>query len=63
MADLVLSFMLFLQLPYQPSTITTSPLQVDAYHIAFVPFLGLRLLGTQWYGSAQVVGEWCDFLE
>jgi len=35
---------------------------VDAYHIAFVPGSGTRLLGTPWYGSPHVVEEWADFL-
>jgi len=36
--------------------------EVDAYHIAFVPGSGTRLLGCRWYGSPDVVGEWADFL-
>ena len=37
--------------------------EVDAYHIAFVPGSGTRLLGTPWYGSPDLVGEWADFLQ
>ncbi|KAL1528890.1 hypothetical protein AB1Y20_010213 [Prymnesium parvum] len=37
--------------------------EVDAFHISFVPFLGTRLLGTKWYGSPEVVDEWCSFLK
>ena len=36
--------------------------EVDAYHIAFVPGIGTRLLGTPWYGSPGAFGAWCDFL-
>lgn len=34
-----------------------------AHHIAFVPFLGLRLLAVEWYGSDRMAVEWADFLE
>lgn len=36
---------------------------VDAYHIAFVPGSGTRLLGTPWYGSPEVLESWADFLQ
>ena len=35
---------------------------VDAYHIAFVPGNGARLLGTRWYGSPGIIDEWAGFL-
>ena len=35
---------------------------VEAYHIAFVPGLGARLLGTPWYGSPGIIDQWADFL-
>jgi len=35
---------------------------VAAFHIGFVPGLGARLLGTPWYGSPSLLGEWADFL-
>jgi pimeloyl-ACP methyl ester carboxylesterase len=37
--------------------------EVDAFHIAFVPGLGARLLGTPWYGSEGKLEQWADFLE
>jgi len=37
-------------------------LEVDAFHIGFVPFAGFRLLGTTWYGSPGVAEQWIDFL-
>lgn len=36
---------------------------VNAYHIAFIPGSGARLLGTPWYGSPEVIGGWADFLQ
>jgi hypothetical protein len=36
--------------------------EVDAFHIAFVPGSGTRLLGTPWYGSPAVIEQWVDFL-
>ena len=36
---------------------------VDCFHIAFVPGNGVRLLGTPWYGSPEVLEEWADFLD
>ena len=36
--------------------------EVDAFHIAFVPGLGTRLRGTPWYGSAELIDGWADFL-
>jgi hypothetical protein len=36
--------------------------EVEAFHIAFVPGIGARLLGTRWYGSKEVVEEWAAFL-
>ena len=36
---------------------------IDAFHIAFVPGLGLRLRGTPWYGSPALVDAWADFLD
>ena len=36
--------------------------EVDAFHIAFVPGSGTRLLGTPWYGSPTVIEQWVDFL-
>mmetsp|Transcript_54789 Transcript_54789/g.102732 ORF Transcript_54789/g.102732 Transcript_54789/m.102732 type:complete len:601 (+) Transcript_54789:74-1876(+) len=36
---------------------------VNAYHIAFIPGSGTRLLGTPWYGSPEVIDGWADFLQ
>lgn len=36
--------------------------EVDAYHIAFVPGSGVRLLGCPWYGSPHLLDGWADFL-
>lgn len=36
--------------------------EVDAFHIAFVPGIGTRLRGTPWYGSAELIDGWADFL-
>ena len=36
--------------------------EVDAFHIAFVPGAGTRLLGTPWYGSPHIVEQWVDVL-
>ena len=36
--------------------------EVDAFHIAFVPGSGTRLMGTPWYGSPEVIEQWADFL-
>ena len=36
--------------------------EVECYHIAFVPGVRARLLGTPWYGSPELVGQWADFL-
>lgn len=48
--------------PHPPAA-APSPPQVEAFHIAFVPGLGMRLLGTPWYGSPDLVAGWADFLE
>ena len=37
--------------------------EVEAFHIAFVPGSGTRLLGTPWYGSPDILPQWADFLE
>jgi len=35
---------------------------VDAYHIGFVPGAGVPLIGTKWYGSEGVLEDWAGFL-
>lgn len=35
---------------------------IDCFHIAYVPGVRARLIGTPWYGSPQVLDEWADFL-
>jgi len=37
--------------------------EVDAFHIAFIPGIGTRLLGTPWYGSPDLAAKWIDFLD
>jgi len=37
--------------------------EVDAYHIAFIPGSGTRLLGCPWYGSPELIDGWVDFLQ
>ena len=36
---------------------------VPAYHIAFVPGSGTRLIGAPWYGTGPALEGWVDFLQ
>lgn len=59
----LVAFARFRQVLPTPRRRALVPPQVEAFHIAFVPGLGTRLLGTPWYGSPQLVARWADFLK